>query len=307
MRLLGRDAAALEARLSDGHSIHAATNHGGDRGDDGTEGAASPATALLGGAGHPPRISPLSRFHAWRTGAPQSPASPASPTDWLWRSFEEGAPLSLPHEEGGSVAAALTPLSPLGSSASSVAESMELSPHTRRATDDHWAMWEAHDEHHPTGHDPSSQAPPVAATPAGSPLLTRLTGILLLPPIVALLGVALLLFLFQASPSAPAAPPPTGLQKCAELQKLHPSPGTAAALTVAAVRCVGDEAGKAVLAFLKKIGRAFSKLFKGRRAQDGGRPDKSNSSNHKPNSNNYKPDAAQPYGAYRRRAVPTER
>ena len=298
-----------------------------DRGDGDDAQSSSADAALLGGAVRDidldlARRSPLARLHAW-CGAPQPTTSPT--TDRLWRSFEEG----VVSPAAGELCSPADTLSDTFSSAASACGPMEeLSPRSRRATDDHWDMWEAAqgllgnprlaeaaqgleegDNQRMVRRSASdalwegvvapiwgaaqglgnprfaaaAAAAATAAPPASprSPRLTKRTkqtgalarGRGLASLLAALLVVALMLCLFPlglfpaAAPPAPAAAE-NSFRKCAELQRGHPNPGTAAAL--AAVRCVGDEAGRAVLAFLQQLGRVVRQLFKGGRGQQGG-------------------------------------
>eukprot|EP00964_Phaeocystis_antarctica_P040589 scaffold23201_cov65-Phaeocystis_antarctica.AAC.8 len=298
-----------------------------DRGDGDDDAQSSSAdAALLGGAARDldpdlARRSPFARLHAW-CGAPQPTTSPS--TDRLWRSFEEGV---VSPAEGEPCSPADTISDSFSSASSACGPTEELSPRSRRATDDHWAMWEVAqglgnprlaeaaqgfeegDNQRTAQHSASdalwegvvapiwgaaqglgnprfaaaaAAAAATAAPPASprSPRLTKRTkqtgalarGRGLTSLLAALVVVALMLCLFPlglppaAAPPAPAAE--NSFRKCAELQRGHPNPGTAAAL--AAVRCVGDEAGRAVLAFLQQLGRVVRQLFKGGRAQQRG-------------------------------------
>ena len=300
-----------------------------DRGDGDDDAQSSSAdAALLGGAARDldldlARRSPFARLHAW-CGAPQPTTSPS--TDRLWRSFEEGV---VSPAEGEPCSPADTISDTFSSASSACGPTEELSPRSRRATDDHWDMWEAAqglgnprlaeaaqgleegDNQRTVTRSASdalwegvvapmweaaqglgnprfaaAAASAATAAPPASPRSPRLTkrtkqtgalarGRGLTSLLAALSVVALMLCLFPlglspaAAPPAPPAPAAeNSFRKCAELQRGHPTPGTAAAL--AAVRCVGDEAGRAVLAFLQQLGRVVRQLFKGGRAQQGG-------------------------------------
>ena len=298
-----------------------------DRGDGDDAQSSSADAALLGGAQDIDldlaRRSPLARLHAW-CGAPKPTISPT--TDRLWRSFEEGV---VSPAAGELCAPADTLSDTLSSAASACGPTEELSPRSRRATDDHWDMWEAAQGlgnprlaeaaqgleegdnqrmvsgsasdalwegvlapmwnaaqglGNPRFAAAAAAAAAATAVPPASPRSPRLTkrtkqsgalarGRGLTSLLAALLVVALMLCLFPLGLSPAAAPPApaaaeSSFRKCAELQRGNPNPGTAAAL--AAVRCVGDEAGRAVLAFLQQLGRVVRQLFKGGRGQQGG-------------------------------------
>eukprot|EP00908_Phaeocystis_cordata_P009762 Transcript_20556.p1 GENE.Transcript_20556~~Transcript_20556.p1 ORF type:complete len:527 (-),score=55.81 Transcript_20556:1075-2655(-) len=244
------------------------------------EADATDATGLLSGARSVAKAkpSPFARLfgaRGERAERAKQPTPTTSPTDALWRGFEES------DSDSGDQPTSQT--------------SVELSPCTRRANDAVWEMWEfeLRGETPPAERAarPRARGEARRAAPPRKRHLFTAMGALLVTLYATLAALTIACFVIPAAPpAAPLQPPPPAspLQRCAEVQQTHQGPGHAAAL--AAVRCVGDEAGRAVLAFLKKLGRAMRLLFKR------GRPEGGKDGGH---GGQPKPEAARPHGERR--------